>query len=103
MPSLAKRDTATEYPARSPPPASVASTALLPYVPPPAPILPWAGPRPARVKIWTTPVTASEPYSTLTGPRTTSIRSTLSVVRLAKSYVPKPGSFCGTPSIKTFT
>jgi len=31
-------------------------------------------------KIWTTPVTASEPYSTLAGPRTTSIRSTLSVV-----------------------
>jgi hypothetical protein len=54
------------------------------------------------VKICTTPVIASDPYNTLAGPRATSIRSTLSVVRLAKSYAP-PGAFCGTPSISTFT
>jgi len=59
-------------------------------------------PIPGRVKIWTTPVTASEPYSTLAGPRTTSIRSMLSVVRFAKSNAP-PGWFTGTPSTSTFT
>src|SRR5256885_12393100 len=38
----------------------------------------------------------------ISGPRTTSMRSTLSVVSAAKSYVP-PGSFAGTPSTSTFT
>src|SRR5207302_1332268 len=61
-----------------------------------------AAPTPRRVKICTTPVTASEPYSTLAGPRSTSMRSTLSVVRCAKSKAP-PGSFTGTPSTSTFT
>ena len=55
--------------------------------------------RPLRVMMLITPVTASEPQTTLDGPRTISIRSTLSVVSVAKSKVP-PDWFIGTPSMR---
>src|SRR5207245_4551299 len=79
-----------------------APQASVPYVPPRTLAAARAVPTPRRVTICTTPVTASEPYSTLAGPRSTSMRSTLSVVRCAKSKAP-PGSFTGTPSTSTFT
>jgi len=52
--------------------------------------------------MFTTPATASDPFRALAGPRTTSIRSTASVVRPARSTAP-PGWLIGTPSIITWT
>ncbi len=97
-----KRDSDTPYDQGPVPPPTSPPAHCAAYVPPPKPTWPRGVPRPARVKIWITPVTASEPYSTLTGPRTISIRSMSAVVRFAKSKEP-PGKFCGTPSISTFT
>ena len=108
MPSVVNRETASPYAMPPPvPPLTSAVPSSDPYLPPVNPIRPRGAPPPAspcpvRVKTWITPVTASEPYSTLTGPRTISTRSTASVVRFAKSNEP-PGWFWGTPSTSTFT
>src|SRR3954462_8428362 len=56
--------------------------------------------RPLRVMRLTTPFTASDPQTTLDGPRTTSTRSTLSVVSVDQSNEP-PARFIGTPSTST--
>src|SRR5512133_689631 len=102
MPSVVLRDAVADQPSASLPALAPASQRNDPYVPPSAAALAPGGPRPSRVTTCTTPAIASEPYSTLPGPRTISIRSTLSVVRLAKLYAP-PGWFTGTPSTSTFT
>ena len=79
------RDSDPDQPSDSAPPRADASHRALPKLPP-SPAPPSRSPLPpARVTIWTTPAIASDPYSTLPGPRRISMRSTLSVVSEPKS------------------
>ena len=84
-PSTRASSAETETPMSLAPAAAKIRAPLVPS--PPASTFPLAlGRAPAaRVKIWMTPPTASDPYSDENGPRTTSIRSTFSVPSEEKS------------------